>query len=70
MLVQNVIQKLMTERAEIDKKILSIQAECSHPKEARDEKPGSNTGNYDPSADCYWITYHCTLCDKTWTVDQ
>lgn len=31
-------------------------------------KFGSNTGNYDPSSDCYWITYTCKICEQTWTV--
>jgi hypothetical protein len=30
---------------------------------------GSNTGNYDPSADCYWVQYACPDCKKRWTVD-
>ncbi len=30
--------------------------------------PGSNTGNYDPMADSYWIDLNCPDCLKKWTV--
>lgn len=67
MLVQNVIQKLYSERDEINKKIAAIQAGCSHPVEALDKEHKSSTGNYVPSVDAYWTNFHCTLCDKKWT---
>lgn len=65
----NIIQDLKTQIKVLEDKIKSIQAECSHPKAAVIEKPGASTGNYDPTADCYWVDHHCTLCDKKWTVD-
>lgn len=30
----------------------------------------SNTGNYDPHADCYWISCYCPTCLKHWSVDS
>jgi len=65
-----IIAKLRAEIAERESKIHAIQAECSHPLAAVTEKKGANTGNYDPSSDCYWTDYHCDLCDKNWRVDH
>lgn len=50
-----------------EEELRALQAECSHPKEGLESVAGSNTGNYDPTADCYWINHHCLLCDKRWT---
>lgn len=33
-------------------------------------KYGANTGNYDPTQDCYWIDFHCHDCGRHWTEDQ
>lgn len=56
--------------AEATAELERIQKECTHPKEGLDETARSNTGNYDPSADCYWVDFHCTLCDKRWSEDR
>lgn len=50
--------------------VTKIQKDCKHPMSARDEKRGGDVGNYDPSADSYWIDYICGLCGKEWTEDQ
>ena len=42
--------------------LASLRANCSHPNVI--EKYGNNTGNYDPSADSYWIEYFCPDCRK------
>lgn len=51
-------------QAELDK----LQNVCQHP--TPDKKHKGNTGNYDPTADCYWIEYRCHDCDKRWIVEQ
>ena len=66
MLMQE-IQKLNSELDVIKAKIKILQDQCTHPKEALWEKYQSNTGNYDPTCDCYWIEYRCGICDKFWT---
>lgn len=38
---------------------------CTHSDVTK--QSGGSTGNYDPSADCYWVDYHCNICDKRWT---
>lgn len=48
--------------------IIQLQDTCTHPNAS--EKHRGDTGNYDPTADCYWIEYKCPDCDKFWTVDQ
>lgn len=56
--------------AEGQRELDAVQSECSHPMEARSSVSRSNTGNYDPSQDCYWVEYHCFLCDKCWSEDR
>lgn len=50
------------------KELRALQSECKHPNV--NKKYGSNTGNYDPTADCYWIDFNCPDCEKTWWEDQ
>lgn len=42
-----------------------FQSQCPHGDVTKTHK--SNTGNYDPSADCYWTDFHCNDCDKRWS---
>jgi hypothetical protein len=30
----------------------------------------SDTGNYDPTQDCYWKEMTCLTCEKQWNEDQ
>lgn len=52
----------------LEQEIYALQASCPHTHV--DTKYGSNTGNYDPTADSYWIDFHCTDCDKRWQTPQ
>ena len=45
-----------------------LQALCKHPN--LEKKHKSNTGNYDPSADSYWIEFRCPDCRARWNEDQ
>lgn len=45
-----------------------LQRVCTHPN--KDVKYKSNTGNYDPSCDRYWIENKCPDCNKFWIEDQ
>ncbi len=61
MKIKTKIQKLFKKRGIIDQQIRDIQnGECSHV--ALVAKYGADTGNYDPSADCYWIDVDCEDC--------
>jgi hypothetical protein len=49
-------------------KLKALRESCPHPN--RTHKYGSNTGNYDPSSDRYWIDWDCPDCGKHWSTDQ
>jgi hypothetical protein len=50
------------------KELAKLQAACQHPGVVK--KYGGSTGNYDPSADSYWIDFNCPDCHKRWRTDQ
>ena len=50
------------------KKLHSHQEQCKHLKATK--KYCSNTGNYDPSQDSYWIDFYCETCLKRWSEKQ
>lgn len=45
-----------------------LQDSCPHGNV--DEKYKGNSGNYDSSANSYWIEYCCLDCGKFWTEEQ
>jgi hypothetical protein len=45
-----------------------LQNLCTHPNTSK--KYACSSGNYDPTADSYWIEFRCPDCNKFWTVDQ
>lgn len=66
---------VMTRIQEIDERIqelrsekIAIQDGCSHPPVAVRYLYGADTGNWDRGSDTYWTEYHCTLCEKRWSV--
>jgi hypothetical protein len=66
---------ILTTRLNIEKnidkctqKLYDLQDECPHTNV--DKKYKANTGNYDPSADSYWIELSCPDCGKWWMEDQ
>jgi predicted RNA-binding Zn-ribbon protein involved in translation (DUF1610 family) len=48
--------------------LAALQAICTHTNVEKEYK--SNTGNYDPTADSYWIDFRCPDCGKRWIEDQ
>lgn len=46
----------------------ALHNECPHPNATK--KYDGSTGNYDPTADCYWIDYNCPDCGKRWKTEQ
>jgi len=50
------------------RELSKLQSVCSHPNVKKEYK--SNTGNYDPTADSYWIDFQCPDCRKRWSEDQ
>lgn len=59
---------LLVERDRIENLIVGLQRICDHVNVKKVAR--SNTGNYDPSADCYWYDCKCPDCDKFWMEDQ
>ncbi len=60
--------KITAEIKRLQSALVEHQNKCKHPKAVK--IPKSNTGNYDPSADCYWLECSCETCLKRWTEDQ
>lgn len=48
--------------------LVRLQGECTHPNVKK--KYRGSSGNYDPSADSYWIEFDCPDCGKRWQEDQ
>lgn len=64
------IKKLKDSISILQSKIEAKQNKCKHPKKTLTEKTGSDVGNWDRSADSWWIDYHCGVCDKKWTEEK
>jgi hypothetical protein len=64
-------RKRITINGKIEKlaeQLKQLQDLCQHTNV--EKKYGANTGNYDPSADSYWIDWKCPDCNKRWRTDQ
>jgi|694.fasta_scaffold01889_63 hypothetical protein len=51
-----------------DKALEELQHTCTHPNQTISHK--ANTGNYDPTQDCYWTVHKCPDCGLYWTQEQ
>lgn len=60
----SIIQKINS----LEEEIFTLQSECEHPHVIKEYK--ADVGNYDPSADSYWIDWKCPDCRKWWRTDQ
>jgi hypothetical protein len=59
---------LKKRRLKISDEIEALRNLCRHDGATKVAK--ANTGNYDPSSDCYWYEFKCPTCEKFWTEDQ
>lgn len=64
----NKVSELKQHIKTLQDEILSIQDECPHDRIVYKYK--SNTGNYDPSCDSYWVEIDCLCCDKHMYIDS
>jgi len=67
--------KIETKRKRIEQKIEKLYQELKHiqlncPHTNLKKQYSSDTGNYDRSADSYWIDCHCQDCNLTWRTEQ
>jgi hypothetical protein len=49
---------------ELEEQLQSLRESCTHPNVVKTHK--ADTGNYDPSTDCYWTEFKCPDCGKFW----
>lgn len=67
LLIAEARAEAMAVMARAEAQLREIQAACDHPNVNKVHK--SNTGNYDPHADCYWTEFVCPDCGKFWHED-
>jgi len=61
-------QRLRRQIDELNEELSKHQDKCKHPNAVGEY--GANTGNYDPTADIYWIHISCPTCGKWWSVND
>jgi len=66
--IKRKVAELDAEIARLVEERSVLRAKCKHTNAVY--KYCADTGNYDPSSDCYWIEYRCYDCGKYWTEDQ
>lgn len=66
--IRDKMDKLISKEDKIAAKMLKLQSQCQHPNV--NKQYNGNIGNYDPTADSYWIEFKCPDCDKRWNEDQ
>jgi len=66
--ISDKVKKIKLLQSFLDEQLNALQDQCPH--DNVEKKYGSNTGNYDPSADCYWIDFYCPDCEYRWREDQ
>lgn len=54
--------------AETQRELSILQDKCPHTNVIVTHH--GDTGNYDPTQDCYWKQYTCPDCLKSWSVDN
>lgn len=59
---------LERQEAKVSTGIQLLQIECQH--HTPSYKYRGDSGNYDQSADSYWIEWKCADCSKCWTTSQ
>ena len=65
------MNEILQKRTKIERQIYllkrdleNLQEECIHEHKRIEHK--SDTGNYDPSDDIYWVEHECFDCGKFW----
>lgn len=61
-------EKLQDKLIRIGVKIKQLREECPH--KGVYYSYGASTGNYDPSANSYWVDFNCPHCGIQWRVNQ
>lgn len=66
--IRNKWESIDRREEKLAKELAKLQSLCTHPNVNKTHK--SNTGNYDRSADSYWIEFVCPDCRKRWIEEQ
>lgn len=66
MTIKERMVRIVTMKNRLTQELHALQKACPHIDKTG--VYGSNTGNYDPSADCYWISVNCHDCGRTWSI--
>lgn len=61
-------ENIENERTKLRNRELNNQNICTHPN--TDKKYHGSSGNYDPSQDCFWVSFLCPDCGKRWNEKQ
>lgn len=62
------VEKINKQISKLTSKLNKIRESCEH--ENVDLEYKADTGNYDPSSDCWWISGNCLDCGKFLTADS
>jgi hypothetical protein len=67
--IASLVRDINNEQESLDAQLKNIQNNlCQHINFTK--KCDGSSGNYDPSADSYWIDWECQDCGKHMTTDQ
>lgn len=72
MKIETRIKRVQSKLIEYNMKLHELRKECAetgHGGKLTGKYRG-NTGNYDPSSDCYWVEFKCPICGDYWTESQ
>ena len=63
--IRDKIKELRSQISVLNNELSTVQGSCTHG--VAYYEYGANTGNYDPSEDCYWVDCYCVSCGKKQT---
>lgn len=61
------VTRLNKEIRDLEIQLDKVRKHCRHPNVKKTHR--SNTGNYDPTCDCYWTEFDCPDCGRRWQED-
>jgi len=62
------IKTIKQEIKDLQNELLLVQDNCIHEQIIYEYK--SNTGNYDPCSDSYWVEIECLCCEKKFSYED
>jgi hypothetical protein len=66
--MQTRVEEISREISKLERELYEIRKACPHENFKSEYK--ANTGNYDPSADCYWLNVKCLDCGEFMMFDS